>query len=82
VVTVVDVAGRAVANADVTVNAAGLVNQTMVVRTNSKGQATLATTKISSALKGTETFTVTGISLAGYTYDPTKNRVTSVSLTR
>jgi PKD repeat protein len=82
VITVVDQTGKPVANADVSVSATGLVSGNILARTNTKGQATVSTAKISSSLKGTETFTITSVALAGYLYDATKNKVTSASLTR
>lgn len=82
VITVIDQAGKPIANADVSVAASGLVSGNIVARTNSKGQVTVNTSKISSSLKGTETYTVTGIALSGYLYDASKNKVSSASLTR
>lgn len=82
IVTIVDQAGKPIANADVSVAATGLVSGNILARTNSKGQVTVNTSKISSSLKGTETYTVTNVALTGYVYDATKNKVTSASLTR
>lgn len=82
VVTIVDQTGKAIANADVTVEASGLVAGTVTARTNSKGQVTVNTPRISAALKGTETYTVKNVVLAGYTYDSAANKVTTATLTR
>ncbi len=81
-VTVVDHAGKPTPNASVTISATGLFTGTVTARTNSRGQVTLNTPKISSSVKGTQTYTVTNVVLTGYQYDPAKNKVTSASLTR
>jgi PKD repeat protein len=81
-VTILDQAGKPAPNASVTISATGLVTGTVTARTNSKGQVTLNTPKLSSAVKGTQTYTVTNVVLSGFLYDPAKNKVTSASLTR
>lgn len=48
--------------------------------TKAGGIATL--TSKSTKKKGTVTFTVTGVSLSGYTYDPSQNQATSASLVK
>jgi PKD repeat protein len=82
VVTIVDQAGKVVPNAAVTVEATGLVAGTVTAKTNSKGQVTINTPKLSSSTTGSETYTVKNVVLSGYTYDPAKNKVTSATLTR
>lgn len=81
-VTILDQAGKPAPNAAVTLTASGLVTGTVTAKTNSKGQITVNTPKISSAATGTETYTVTNVVLSGYLYDATKNKVTSATLTR
>jgi len=81
-VTILDQAGKPAPNASVTISATGLVTGTVTARTNSKGQVTLNTPKLSAAVKGTQTYTVTNVVLSGFLYDPAKNKVTSASLTR
>ena len=81
-VTILDPAGKPAPNANVTIAASGLVSGTVTARTNSRGQVTLNTPRLSSAVKGTQTYTVTNVVLTGYIYDPAKNKVTSASLTR
>jgi PKD repeat protein len=81
-VTILDHAGKPAPNANVTIAASGLFSGTATVRTNSRGQVTLNTPRLSSAVKGTQTYTVTNVVLTGYIYDPAKNKVTSATLTR
>jgi PKD repeat protein len=81
-VTIRDHAGKPAPNANVTIATSGLVSGTVTARTNSRGQVTLNTPRLSTAVKGTQTYTVTNVVLTGYIYDPTKNKVTSASLTR
>jgi PKD repeat protein len=81
-VTILDHAGKPAPNANVTIAASGLVSGTVTARTNSRGQVTLNTPRLSSAVKGTQTYTVTNVVLTGYIYDPAKNKVTSATLTR
>jgi PKD repeat protein len=81
-VTIRDHAGKPAPNANVTIAASGLVSGTVTARTNSRGQVTLNTPRLSTAVKGTQTYTVTNVVLTGYIYDPTKNKVTSATLTR
>jgi len=81
-VTILDHAGKPTPNANVTIAASGLFSGTVTARTNSRGQVTLNTPRLSSAVKGTQTYTVTNVVLTGYIYDPAKNKVTSATLTR
>jgi PKD repeat protein len=81
-VTILDQAGKPAPNAAVTLAASGLVAGTVTAKTNSKGQITVNTPKLSSTATGTETYTVTNVVLSGYLYDATKNKVTSATLTR
>lgn len=81
VVTILDNAGKPVAGALVTVKATGLVNGVGLGRTDSRGQLILVTTRLSAALKGDMTFTVTGVSHPKLPYDATKNVVTRATLT-
>jgi len=80
VVTILDNAGKPVAGALVTVKATGLVNGVGLGRTDSRGQLILVTTRLSAALKGDMTFTVTGVSHPKLPYDATKNVVTRATL--
>lgn len=81
VVTIVDDAGKPVSGAVVKVKATGLVSGMGQGRTDSRGQLTLVTTRLSAALKGDMTFTVAGVSHPKLVYDATKNVVTSATLT-
>lgn len=80
VVTVRDNAGRVVPGATVSGTWSGLVTGSASVVTGSTGNATFnsATTRS----RGTFIFTVTGITLAGYTYTPALNVETSDSISR
>jgi PKD repeat protein len=81
-VTILDHAGKTAPNASVTLSATGLFTGTVTMRTNSRGQVTLNTPRLSSTVKGTQTYTVTNVVLTGFQYDPARNKVTSASLTR
>jgi PKD repeat protein len=81
-VTILDHAGKPAPNANVTIAASGLVSGTVTARTNSRGQVSLNTPRLSSTVKGTQTYTVTNVVLTGFIYDPAKNKVTSATLTR
>ena len=81
-VTILDQAGKPAPNAAVTLTASGLVTGTVTAKTNTKGQITVNTPKISSSATGSETYTVTNVVLSGYLYDASKNKVTSATLTR
>jgi subtilisin family serine protease len=65
--TIVDGDGNPVAGATVNMNASGAVNGSGSCTTNSAGTCGLSTGNISGGTY--ETFTVTGVSLSGYTYD-------------
>ena len=82
VVTITDGAGKALSGATVSVTLSGLVTGSGSAVTNRNGQITVNSAKISSAATGTITLTVNNVVLSGYTYDPTKNTVTSRTLTR
>lgn len=78
-ITVRDHTGALKANATVNGKWTGLTTSTGGVKTNSSGVAISksATTK----LPGTFTYTITGITLSGHTYDPTKNLLSTISIT-
>jgi len=79
---VVDQTGKAVSRATVALTATGFVSGSATATTDSRGTITINSSKLSSSVKGSTTFTVTGITLNGYTYDATKNAKSSVTLTR
>jgi hypothetical protein len=81
VVTIIDAAGKPVTGALVTVKATGLVAGTGQGRTDSRGQLVLVTTRLPASSKGDLTFTVSAVSHPTLAYDPTKNVVTSATLT-
>lgn len=81
-IRVLDQSGNAVPSATVNVAVSGLVSGTATATTNNNGYVTIKSSRLSSSLKGTITFTVTNLSRTGYTYDSTKNTLTSSSLTR
>ncbi|MCE9520098.1 MAG: hypothetical protein K8R87_11175, partial [Verrucomicrobia bacterium] len=80
-VTVVNpYSGAPISGAVVKGDWSGVVSATGVMATSgTTGTAVL--TSASTTTKGTFTFTVTGITLAGYTYDATKNTLTANSIT-
>jgi PKD repeat protein len=79
-VTVRDTSGRAVPGATITGNWSGVVAGSASAVTGSNGVVTIASP--STKASGTFVFTVTGISLAGYSYKPGLNAETSDSITR
>ena len=81
-IKVVDQTGKAVSRATVALTATGFVSGSATAMTDSTGTVTINSSKMSSAVTGSTTFTVTGITLSGYTYDATKNTKSSVTLTR
>ncbi len=80
VVTIKDAAGALKANATVTGSWSGLTTGTSSVKTNSSGQATFTSAATKNA--GTFTFTVSGVTLSGATYDPARNVRTSASIVK
>lgn len=81
-IKVVDQTGKAVSGASVAVNATGFVSGSAIATSDRTGTVTINSSKMSSTVTGSTTFTVTGVTLNGYTYDGTKNIKTSVTLTR
>ncbi len=79
---VVDQTGKAVSRANVALTATGFVSGDATATTGSNGTVTINSSRLSSSVKGSTTFTVTGITLNGYNYDATKNTKSSVTLTR
>ena len=77
-VTVKDQLGVLVPNAVVAGKWSGLVANSTTGKTTSTGVATLWSDSI--AKRGTFTFTVTGITLTGYTYAPTQNKKSTASI--
>jgi PKD repeat protein len=79
-VKILDSLGRPVAGATVSGSWSGIVSGTASVVTSGTGVATF--TSGTSTKSGTFTFTVTGVTLAGYQYDSSRNIETSDSITR
>jgi len=77
-VTVRDQNGALVRNARVTGTWSGLTKGAVSGTTSRSG--TIAFTSTRTKTRGTFTFTVTGITLSGYTYAPTRNVKTSASI--
>ena len=73
---------KPLANAVVSVTSSGIVSGTATATTNSQGIVTIKSATLPSTTTGTETFTVTNVVLNSYPYDPSKNIVSSGSLTR
>jgi PKD repeat protein len=79
-VTVTDSTGKIIPGAAVTGAWSGAVSGSATGSTGTKG--TVKFTSASTKSGGTFTFTVSGISAPGYSYDPSKNLETSDSITR
>lgn len=79
-VTVLDSQGRPVVGATVSGRWSGLVGGTAAATTGGTGVASFQSGTTRS--RGTITFTVTGVTLAGYQYDATLNTETSDSISR
>lgn len=79
-VTILDANGKAIPGATVSGKWSGIVSGTASASTDSSGSVKF--TSASTKKSGTFTFTVTGITLAGYSYDSATNKETSDSITR
>ena len=82
VVTIVDVAGKPVSGAIVSLSVSGLANGNIQLRTDRSGQAEVVTSRLPASMTGSITFAVTAVQCPGKTYDATRNAVTSVTFTR
>jgi len=78
-VTIMDVAGNPISGATVSATWSGLVSATVSGLTNSSGVVSFNSPSSSSS--GTFTFTVTGVTAAGCTYDALLNSKSSASIT-
>jgi len=78
VVTINDVSEKPLFGATVTGNWTGVFTGTASSKTDAGGKATFVSKK--TLKKGIATFTVTGVSLPGYTYNSVKNVTTSASV--
>ena len=81
-VTVRDGSGNLVPGAKIAGTWSGAVSGTASVTTNSSGIADFRSARVRATSGSTFTFTVTGITLSGYTYDAAGNVETSDSITR
>jgi PKD repeat protein len=79
-VTVRDASGNLLPGATVTGRWSGVVSRNLSAVSGSNGVVTLESPRTRS--RGTFVFTVTGVSLSGYSYQPTLNAETSDSITR
>lgn len=77
-VTITDATGKAISGATVYGTWSGLVSSSGTATTGSRGGARFNSP--SSLAKGTFTFTVTGVTLSGYTYDAAQNKLSSASI--
>lgn len=77
-VTVTDASGKVLSGATVSGKWSGVVSGTSSATTRSTGQATFTSPYATTG--GAFTFTVTGVSLSGYTYDAAQNKQTSASI--
>lgn len=81
-ITVRDQDGKLVPGATVSGSWSGVVNGTGSATTNTSGVAAIRSKRAKAPAGSTFSFTVTGASLAGYSYDPAMNVETSDSITR
>jgi PKD repeat protein len=81
-VTVRDNNGNPVSGATVSGTWSGVVGGSASLVTNSSGQADFVSARVNAATGSVFTFTVTGITLSGYAYDPARNVETSDSIIR
>jgi hypothetical protein len=81
-VTVRDGSNNPVPGAQVTGTWSGAVSGNASVTTNSSGVADFRSASVKATTGSTFTFTVTGVTLAGHTYDAASNIETSDSITR
>ncbi len=77
-ILVVDAAGAPVSGATVSGDWDGVVNGADRATTGADGKATITSNRAHKA--GTATLTVTGVSIAGYSYDPSQNSASSASV--
>mgnify|MGYP000017528900 CR=1 FL=1 len=77
-VTITDASGKALSGATVSGSWSGVVSGTSSTTTGATGKAKLSSPFTKS--RGTFTFTVTGVSLSGYTYDAAQNKLGSASI--
>lgn len=78
-VTILDANGQAVSGASVSGVWSGVVNSSGTATTRTSGTAKFNSPNTKS--RGTFTFTVTGVTLSGYSYDAAQNKQTSASIT-
>lgn len=81
-VAVRDSSGNFVPGATVSGSWSGAVSGSASLVTGSTGRADFRSARVKAPLGSTFTFTVTGVSLSGYTYNPAANAETSDSVTR
>ena len=81
-VTVRDGNGNVLPGATVSGTWSGVVSGSASLVTNSSGIAEFRSSRVKAATGSRFTFTVTGVTLGGYTYDATRNVETSDSITR
>jgi PKD repeat protein len=80
-VTVRDANGNPVAGAAVSGTWSGSVSGSATILTDTSGKADFRSARVRNSTANRFTFTVAGITLAGYAYDPTRNLETSDSIT-
>jgi PKD repeat protein len=82
VITVYDANGVPRPNVTVTGKWSGLATDSDSGVTNANGQVTFTSNSVNSRKTGTFTLSVTGLSASGYTYDPSRNVVSSGSVSK
>jgi len=81
-VTVRDNSGNLLPGATVSGTWSGAVSGSASLLTNSSGKANFRSARVAAPAGTTFTFTVTGVTLSGYTYNASKNKETTDSVTR
>lgn len=82
VVRVVDSAGRPLPGVTVTASVQGMDTAVLTVTTDRSGNAVFRSAAVPATVRGSFTFTVRNATIAGYTYLPAQNRLSSASLRR
>ena len=80
--TVRDNSGKAVSGATVSGTWSGAAGGTRSATTSKSGVASIRSARVTAPTGSVFTFTVTGVSLSGYSYDPASNAETNDSITR
>jgi len=81
-VTIRDHTGKTISGATVSGSWSGIVTGSGSATTNKSGVASIRSAKVAAPAGSVFSFTVTGVALSGYSYDPSMNTETSGSIAR